>query len=96
MRSRRATPWLMLAPALVLFAGVAVLPLGELLAMSVSRIDWIQGKAQWTFIGGAQYVQVLRDALFRAGVVNTLVFALAAVAALMVLGFMLAMMTTRV
>ena len=96
MRSRRATPWLMLAPALVLFAGVAVLPLGELLAMSVSRIDWIQGKAQWTFIGGAQYVQVLRDALFRAGVVNTLVFALAAVAAQMVLGFLLALMTTRV
>jgi multiple sugar transport system permease protein len=86
----------MLAPALVLFAGVAVLPLGELLAMSVSRIDWIQGKAQWTFIGGAQYVQVLRDALFRAGVVNTLVFALAAVAAQMVLGFLLALMTTRV
>ena len=96
MRSRRATPWLMLAPALVLFAGIAVLPLGELLAMSVSRIDWIEGKARWSFVGADQYVQVLRDALFRAGVVNTLVFALAAVAAQMVLGFLLALMTTRV
>ena len=96
MRSSRPAAWLMLAPALALFAGIAVLPLGELLAMSVSRIDWIEGKARWSFVGTDQYVQVLRDALFRAGIVNTLVFAVAAVAAQMVLGFFLALMTTRI
>ena len=96
MRSTRPAAWLMLAPALALFAGIAVLPLGELLAMSVSRIDWIEGKARWSFVGTDQYVQVLRDALFRAGIVNTLVFAIAAVAAQMVLGFFLALMTTRI
>jgi multiple sugar transport system permease protein len=96
LRSRRPAAWLMLAPALALFAGIAVLPLGELLAMSVSRIDWIEGKARWSFVGADQYVQVLRDALFHAGIVNTLVFAVAAVAAQMVLGFFLALMTTRI
>jgi len=96
VRSTRPAAWLMLAPALALFAGIAVLPLGELLAMSVSRIDWIEGKARWSFVGADQYVQVLRDALFRAGIVNTLVFAIAAVASQMVLGFFLALMTTRI
>ena len=94
--SNRRAAWLMLAPALLLFAGIAVLPLGELLAMSVSRIDWIEGKARWSFVGADQYVRVLHDALFRAGIVNTLVFAVAAVAAQMVLGFFLALMTTRI
>jgi multiple sugar transport system permease protein len=93
--SRRAA-WLMLTPALLLFAGIAVLPLGELLAMSMSRIDWIEGKARWSFVGADQYVRVLHDALFRAGIVNTLVFAVAAVALQMVLGFFLALMTTRI
>jgi multiple sugar transport system permease protein len=96
VRSSRPAAWLMLAPALALFAGIAVLPLGELVAMSVSRIDWIDGKARWSFVGADQYVQVLRDALFHAGIVNTLVFAVTAVAAQMVLGFFLALMTTRI
>jgi multiple sugar transport system permease protein len=86
----------MLAPALVLFAAVALLPIGELVAMSVSRIDWIQGKANWAFVGLDQYVRVFRDALFQAGVVNTMVFAAGAVVAQMILGFVLALMTTRV
>jgi multiple sugar transport system permease protein len=87
--------WL-LAPALVLFAAVALLPIGELVAMSVSRIDWIQGRANWRFVGLDQYAQVFRDALFRAGVANTIVFAVGAVISQMFLGFALALMTTRV
>lgn len=86
----------MLAPALLLFAAVAVLPIAELVAMSLVRIDWIQGKAQWQYVGLSQYARVFGDPLFRAGAFNTLLFAAGAVFAQMVLGFGLALMTTRI
>lgn len=91
-----ATRVWMLLPAVLLFVLVALAPIGVLVAMSVARIDWIAGKADWRFVGIDQYVQVLHDTLFRAGVVNTIIFAVAAVVVQMVLGFALAMLTTRV
>jgi multiple sugar transport system permease protein len=91
-----ATRVWMLLPAVLLFVLVALVPIGVLVAMSVARIDWIAGKADWRFVGIDQYAQVLHDTLFRAGVVNTIIFAVAAVVVQMVLGFALAMLTTRV
>ena len=91
-----AERWWTLGPALVLLGTVALLPIGELIAMSLSRIDWVQGVAQWRFVGLEQYARVVRDALFHAGVRNTLVFAAASVATQMILGFALAVMTTKV
>ncbi|MBK7473662.1 MAG: sugar ABC transporter permease [Betaproteobacteria bacterium] len=96
MRPEVATRRWMLAPALLLFAAVAVLPIAELVAMSLARIDWIQGKANWHYVGLAQYARVFGDPLFRAGAFNTLLFAAGAVLAQMVLGFGLALMTTRI
>ena len=93
---RRADRWWTLAPAVILFVAVALVPIAELVAMSVSQIDWAQGKAQWRFVGFDQYARVLGDALFRTGVANTLVFAVAGVAVQMVLGFALALLTTKV
>ena len=87
--------WWTLAPALALFALVALLPVGELVAMSLARIDWIQGQARWQFAGLDQYVRVWRDTLFRAGAANTVMFAVSAVTVQMVLGFALALMTTK-
>ena len=95
LRSIATRNW-MLMPALLLFAGVALVPFAELIAMSLARVDWVQGVAQWRFVGLDQYSQVFRDALFRAGVGNTLIFAAGAVAIQMVLGFALALMTTKV
>jgi multiple sugar transport system permease protein len=92
---RSARVWT-LAPALALFALVALVPVGELLAMSLARIDWIEGRAHWQFAGLDQYARVWRDALFRAGAANTVVFAIAAVTVQMVLGFALALMTTKI
>ena len=91
-----ATRVWMLLPAVLLFVLVALVPIGVLVAMSVARIDWVAGKADWRFVGIDQYVQVLHDTLFRAGVANTIIFAVAAVVVQMVLGFALAMLTTRV
>ena len=96
MRRAGVARWWTLAPALALFALVALLPIGELVAMSLARIDWVQGQARWQFAGLDQYVRVWHDTLFRAGAVNTVVFAVAAVSVQMILGFALALMTTKV
>ncbi len=96
MRTTVSARYLTLAPALVLFAGIAVVPIVELVAMSVSQIDWVQGKAQWRFVAFDQYLRVAGDALFRTGVANTLVFAIGGVLVQMLLGFALALLTTRI
>ena len=96
MRVDPSARWWTLAPALALFALVALLPIGELVAMSLARIDWVQGQAHWQFAGLDQYVRVWHDTLFRAGAANTVVFAIGAVTVQMVLGFALALMTTKV
>jgi len=93
--TRRARLWT-LVPALLLFALVALLPIAELLALSVSQVDWLGGQAQWRFVGTAQYVRVFHDALFHAGALNTAIFAFCAVIVQMLLGFALALMTTKV
>ena len=53
MSKRRAGRWLALAPALALFAGVALAPMIELAVMSVSRIEWREAQANWSFAGAA-------------------------------------------
>lgn len=95
MKRRNTARIWTLAPALALFAAVALLPIGELIAMSLARIDWIQGEAHWRFVGFDQYARVLRDALFRAGIANTAVFAVGGVLVQMILGFALALATTK-
>ena len=96
MRPSTVARVMTLAPALLLFGAIALLPIGELIAMSLSRVDWIGGKADWQFVGIANYVAVFRDSLFLAGVSNTVIFAIGAVALQMVLGFAFALLTTRV
>ena len=96
MKKRSTARFWTLAPALALLAAVALLPTGELIAMSLSRIDWIGGEAHWRFVGLEQYTRVLGDALFHAGIVNTAIFAIGGVLVQMILGFALALATTRV
>jgi multiple sugar transport system permease protein len=96
VKGRSASRWLTLAPALLLLAGVALAPAIELVLMSLHRIEWVQGQSRWTYIGLAQYAAVARDALFGAGIRNTVVFAITAVGIQMVLGFALALLTTKV
>jgi multiple sugar transport system permease protein len=96
MSDSRIERWLTIAPATLLLLSIAFLPMFELAAMSVSSIDWREGKAHWSYAGLANYARALRDSLFHAGITNTVAFALAAVGIQMVLGFALALMTTKV
>jgi multiple sugar transport system permease protein len=88
--------WLTFAPSLLLMLGLSVLPLLNLLWLSFNTVTWQGGSSTWTFAGGAHYAAVPGDTLFRAGLVNTLVFAVAAVAGQMVLGFFAALLCSAV
>lgn len=96
MTAGRSWRWAMIAPAILLFTGLALLPAVDLLSMSLHFIRWVRGKAVWNFVGLGQYADVLSDSLFRAGIVNTIIFAVVAVSIQVVLGFLLALLTTKI
>jgi multiple sugar transport system permease protein len=85
-----------LAPALSVYLLVAVLPMVNLLVMSVHDIRWEQGSAQWSFVGLKHFGELPSDPLVRAGLANTALFAVLSVGAEMVIGFFLALFVTRV
>jgi len=87
---------LTLAPALVVFIGLTLLPMLNLLALSFHDVAWAERTATWSFVGLAHFRALPGDSLFRAGIVNTLVFAIVAVLLQMVLGFGLALLTSAV
>ena len=88
--------WFLLSPALALMLLLSVLPLANLVWTSFHNVSWADGQATWTPVGFAHYRALADDELFRAGLGNTTLFALAAVAGEMVLGFLLALLCSRV
>jgi len=88
--------WVAFGPALGLMLALSVLPLLNLFWMSFHNIAWAGGRATWTPAGLDHYQAVFQDPLFRAGIFNTTIFALAAVAGQMLLGFFLALLCSRV
>ncbi|MSU88028.1 ABC transporter permease subunit [Rhodobacteraceae bacterium 2CG4] len=92
------TVWrhLTLMPAILLFALLTILPLANLVALSFNDVEWVNREAVWEWVGFEIYAALPEDNLLRAGVVNTLIFAIVAVALQMLIGFVLALLTTRV
>jgi multiple sugar transport system permease protein len=88
--------WATLSPALLMMLLLSVLPLANLFLTSFYNVSWSGGRAVWVPAAFANYVALARDDLLRAGVVNTLVFAVFAVGGQMLLGFMLALLCVRV
>jgi multiple sugar transport system permease protein len=88
--------WVTFAPALAMMLAMSVLPLANLFATSFYDVTWTAGSAVWTPVGLTHYQALPADPLFRAGLVNTAIFALGAVAGQMVLGFFLALLVSRV
>ncbi|MBI3514198.1 MAG: sugar ABC transporter permease [Proteobacteria bacterium] len=84
-----------IAPALAVLVGLTVAPLVMLLVMTVYDIQWVEGVSRWTYVGAKHLVDLPADALFRAGIGNTAVFAIAAVVGEMLLGFGLALLVGR-
>jgi multiple sugar transport system permease protein len=94
--SDRYWRWAAFGPALGLMLALSVLPLVNLLWISFYSVTWAGGQATWAPVGFDHYRAVLDDNLFRAGIFNTIVFAVSAVAGQMVLGFIAAFLCSRV
>ncbi|MBL8381075.1 MAG: sugar ABC transporter permease [Burkholderiales bacterium] len=85
-----------LAPTLAVYVLLTALPIANLLALSVSEVRWEAGASQWRGAGITHYAEIGRDQLIRAGLANTALFAGAAVALEMLIGFFLALFVSRV
>jgi len=88
--------WLTFGPALGVMLLLSVLPLANLFVSSFQEVSWADGEAQRTWVGLTHYRALPADPLFGAGLSNTLVFALFAVAGQMVLGLALAVLCSKV
>jgi multiple sugar transport system permease protein len=89
---RRAT----LAPAALVLVLLTALPTAQLVAISFFDVRWESAAAVWTPVGLAHYAAIAGDGLVRAGLLNTVLFTLCAVAAETALGFALALLCSRV
>jgi multiple sugar transport system permease protein len=87
--------WLTIAPAATLMLVFSVLPVLNLFALSFMNVSWSGGQATLSVAGLDHYKALPYDQLFRAGLWNTSVFALFAVAGQMFFGFALAFLTSR-
>ncbi len=74
---------------------LGVLPVFNLAVLGFFDVRWADGRSEWRFVGGTHYAALARDPLFRASVVNTIVFALGAVVGQMILGFALALLCSK-
>jgi multiple sugar transport system permease protein len=87
---------LTLAPAILIFAALTVLPMTNLAMLSVHDINWAEGLSSWTYVGFKHYADLGADTLFDASIRNTLIFAVVAVVVQMIIGFALAVLTSSI
>jgi multiple sugar transport system permease protein len=88
--------WLTLSPALLMMLLLSVLPLVNLFLASFYSVTWAEGRPTWALVGFDNYAALLGDELLRAGLLNTLIFAVFAVGGQMLFGFVLALLCGRV
>lgn len=96
MGSDRLGRVLTLGPTVAVFLALTAVPVAGLVAMSFHDVTWVQGLPRWTYVGAKHLLALPQDQLFRAGILNTVVFAITAVSAQMVLGFFLALASSKI
>jgi multiple sugar transport system permease protein len=93
---QRLWRWLTFSPALAMMLAMSVLPLAGLFLTSLQNVAWVDGRPVRSWAGLTHYRALFDDALFGAGISNTVIFALGAVTGQMVLGFALAVLVSKV
>ena len=91
----RLTPYLFLAPALVIMALALLYPLGYMVYGSFRDWDPSQSLGESSFVGLANYVTLWHDPSFRESVGVTLKFAISVVSVEMIIGVGLALLLDR-
>lgn len=96
--SGTATPWLLLAPTMLVLAVVLGYPLVRLLTLSFQNFGQSQlwGFQPTEWLGFDNFATVLSDSVFWDVVVRTIVFTVGAVGFTMVFGLLIAMLLVRV
>ncbi|MBK7260337.1 MAG: sugar ABC transporter permease [Ignavibacteriae bacterium] len=89
---KRATPYLLLLPALLLTALVVAYPLVQNVVNSLREVSMVKGTGAW--VGFSNYERVLHDPLFLLSFRNTLVYALLGTALAVHIGLGLALLLT--
>jgi len=82
-------PWLFLAPALILFLYFKFIPMAQAVSMSVQEVRPYLGN---TWVGTANYSEILSSESFRSATWNTIVLAVGQTFGAMALGFALALL----
>jgi N,N'-diacetylchitobiose transport system permease protein len=97
-RQSRSLPFLLIAPALVIMAGVLGYPLVDTLVLSFQDERrgnlWMHTSPPW--VGFDQYTSVLGDSVFWHVVLRTVLFVAGSVALTMLLGLLVALLMQRV
>jgi multiple sugar transport system permease protein len=88
-------PWWSLLPAPVILAVLTLYPMLNLARMSVSTIEFAQGRDIWTFTPARNLELLLADRVLRDAILNTLIFVVVSVAAETVLGLGLALLVGK-
>ena len=85
---KRLTPWLFVAPCLVVIVLVTIFPL--FYSLGLSTIKWEIALTEKPFIGLGNYIALLHDARFLHSILITLIVVVVGVGTELVLGFTLA------
>jgi multiple sugar transport system permease protein len=86
--------WLMIAPAVVILAGLTIFPTIYMFTAAVQRISPDPSVAR-QFVGAANFTRMLSDPLFLNSLKNTLIFTVSAVSIEFVLGLAMALLLNR-
>ena len=84
-----------LLPAVIVLAVLTVYPVANLLRMSVSTVEFVQGADVWTWTPMRNLAMLAGDEVLRSALRNTFVFVIVSVAVEMVLGLALALVVAE-
>ncbi|MEP3296447.1 MAG: sugar ABC transporter permease [Pseudoruegeria sp.] len=93
--NRQVAKYLSLVPALLFLVLLSALPLFNLVALSFAEVTWVGGEAQWDWVGFDNYAALASDALFKAGILNTIILVVCATSAQVFIGLILALACSR-
>ena len=94
MRSQRALPWLLLAPALTATVLLVLAPVAETLWLSLHQVILFRPRVR-PFVGLANYAAVATDPVFWESLAHSLVWVIAAVGLQFLLGLAAALLLNR-
>jgi multiple sugar transport system permease protein len=95
LRRRALTPWMLLAPALLIVIGLRAIPMVLNVAFSFTDLNIARPQDPVSFVGLENYSTLLQTSDFQQAVITTIMISVPALAIEMVLGLGLALWLTR-